>query len=175
MTHNNKPDEVLLNTFNSRNKQFKVFYHLNTLTWERVQKSVHGNKTGKKVSIPVQDIISVSVRPLKCDNRNEKNGVGSSAQIRSPTGSYQIYPSGIDSPSFHLSPGSPSYGRALYYAYDDSLLDLKEFTINYAKPCKCDSKKLGFDSITFRSNDSKIIKQWIITLNACLGCKYQLY
>lgn len=134
-----KSEEVLLNIFNVGKKRFKVFFHQNIVKWQRLMRDTNNDK-GKSTSVPMNDIINVTIKPQQ--------------ESLSRSGNYQIHPSlDIGSPSALASPST----------------EFKEFTIHYAtQTCKRDSSELRYNSISFCSSDFALVRHWFITLHESL-------
>lgn len=123
-----------------------------------------------KVIVPLHDIIAVR---LKTEKVVHVDSFGSSTVLTpsgSGSGNRQVYPTAA-------SPASPGSAAAINYSYvadaaadadDDALwCDDKEFTVHYAR--ELPGGKLRNYSITFTTTDSKIVKQYVTTINSRLA------
>lgn len=139
MEQQNKSEEVLLNIFHVGKKRFKVFFHQNVIKWQRLMRDSN-NEKGKSTSVPMHDIINVTVKAQESLSRSN--------------GNYQIHPSlDIASPGAIASPST----------------EFTEFTIHYAAAtCKRDSSELKYNSISFCSTDFALVRHWFIALHESL-------
>lgn len=120
MEHHAKSEEVLLNVFNVGKKRFKLFFHQNVIKWQRLVRD-SGNEKGKSTSVPMNDVINITVKP-------------------SHNGNYQIHPSldHIGSPSAIASPTTDFKEFTLHYTTETCKRDSRQLKYNSISFCSSD-------------------------------------